>query len=393
MYDWRMSLVAVAESIRALELPADGESIAGALAAMDELAAKVCAAVGEFDRLGGWDVDAATSLVAWLRDRASLPARDAARLSRTARRLRACPVTRAAWLAGGLSGGQIHAIVANLSDRTVGLFAEHEAELIPHIASLGVADTGHAMRSWAAHAEAVLDPDHVAAEPARTLRMSHTLDGRAELAGSLDAEGAGIVEVALRLAMTQDDAGTGDPERTAAERRGDALVDLCRHYLDHRPADTPGRHRPHLNVIVLHDDIATRGQGRLLDGTPLDATTTQRLLCDADLHRLVVTGRSTVLDYGRRTRTISPELFAVLAARDGHCRAPGCDRRVNWCEAHHVTPWADGGVTAPENLVLLCSRHHHRFHHPGWHLKLTPDATLEVTDPTGHIRTTDPPGW
>ena len=79
-------------------------------------------------------------------------------------------------------------------------------------------------------------------------------------------------------------------------------------------------------MIVRHEDIEARGQGRLLDGTPLDATTTQRLLCDADLHRLVVTGRSTILDYGRRTRTISPELFAVLAARDRHCRAPGCDR-------------------------------------------------------------------
>ena len=111
--------------------------------------------------------------------------------------------------------------------------------------------------------------------------------------------------------------------RTAGRRAGRPVPPLPRH---HR-ADSPGRNRPHLNVIVRHEDIEARGQGRLLDGTPLDATTTQRLLCDADLHRLVVTGRSTVLDYGRRTRTISPELFAVLAARDGHCRAPGCDRR------------------------------------------------------------------
>ena len=385
-------MAAVAESIRALELPVDGDSIAGALAAIDELAAKVCEALGEFDRAGLWDADAATSLVAWLRDRASLPARDAARLSRTARRLRSCPVTRRAWLDGDLSGGQVQAIVANLTDRTVELFAEHEAELIPDIASLSVTDTGHAMRSWAGHAEAVLDTD-APAEPARTLRMSRTLDGCAQLAGSLDAEGAGVVEVALRLAMTQDEPAAGDVERTTFERRGDALVELCRHYLDHRAADSPGRNRPHINVIVRHEDIAARGQGRLLDGTPLDATTTQRLLCDADLHRLVVTGRSTVLDYGRRTRTISPELFAVLAARDGHCRAPGCDRRTDWCEAHHVVPWQAGGVTAPENLVLLCSRHHHRFHHPGWHLKLRPDATLEVTDPTSRVRTTDPPGW
>lgn len=388
----RVSLAAVAESIRALELPVDGDSIAGALAAMDELSAKVCDALGEFDRAGLWQVDAATSLVAWLRDRASLPGRDAARLSRTARRLRSCPVTRQAWLDGGLSGGQVQTIVANLTGANASLFAQHEAELVPHIAPLSVTDTGHKMRSWAAHAEAVLDAE-APAEPVRSLCMSRTLDGRAELAGSLDAEGAGVVEVALRLATTDDDPTAGDPERSAAQRRGDALVDLCRHYLDHRTGEAPGRNRPHLNVIVRHEDLEARGQGRLIDGTPLDATTTQRLLCDAGLHRLVASGRSTIVDYGRRTRTISPELFAVLAARDRHCRAPGCDRRVDWCEAHHVVPWPAGGVTAPENLVLLCSRHHHRFHHPGWHVKLRPDATLEVTDPAGRVRTTDPPPW
>jgi Domain of unknown function (DUF222) len=116
VYDMGVSLAAVTEAIRALALPVDGDSIAGALAAMDELAAKVCEAVGEFDRLGGWDADAATSLVAWLRDRASLPGRDAARLSRTARRLRSCADTRQAWLDGGLSGGQVQAIVTNLTD-------------------------------------------------------------------------------------------------------------------------------------------------------------------------------------------------------------------------------------------------------------------------------------
>jgi hypothetical protein len=41
--------------------------------------------------------------------------------------------------------------------------------------------------------------------------------------------------------------------------------------------------------------------------------------------------------------------------------------------------------------VLLCSRHHHLLHRPGWHTKLLPDATLEITNPTGHIRTSHPP--
>jgi len=41
--------------------------------------------------------------------------------------------------------------------------------------------------------------------------------------------------------------------------------------------------------------------------------------------------------------------------------------------------------------VLLCSRHHHLLHTPGWHTKLLPDTTLETTNPTGHVRTSHPP--
>ena len=43
------------------------------------------------------------------------------------------------------------------------------------------------------------------------------------------------------------------------------------------------------------------------------------------------------------------------------------------------------------NLVLLCSKHHHVIHLPDWRLALKPDATLEVTDPQGRVRTSDPP--
>jgi hypothetical protein len=43
------------------------------------------------------------------------------------------------------------------------------------------------------------------------------------------------------------------------------------------------------------------------------------------------------------------------------------------------------------NLVLLCSRHHYLLHHPRWHAKLLPDASLEITNLRGHVRTTTPP--
>jgi hypothetical protein len=44
-----------------------------------------------------------------------------------------------------------------------------------------------------------------------------------------------------------------------------------------------------------------------------------------------------------------------------------------------------------DNLALQCSRHHHLLHTPGWHAKLLPDATLDITDPHGHTHTTTPP--
>ncbi len=50
-----------------------------------------------------------------------------------------------------------------------------------------------------------------------------------------------------------------------------------------------------------------------------------------------------------------------------------------------------GGATDLDNLVLVCTRHHHRLHQPGWQAKLLPDATFEVTQPDGIVRCTSPP--
>jgi hypothetical protein len=86
------------------------------------------------------------------------------------------------------------------------------------------------------------------------------------------------------------------------------------------------------------------------------------------------------------------ELFRAVAARDGGCRFPGCDRKIAWCDAHHIQYWRHMGITALENLVLLCNRHHHLIHQPRWHLKLLPNADLEVTQPDETTRTSEPRG-
>jgi hypothetical protein len=167
-------------------------------------------------------------------------------------------------------------------------------------------------------------------------------------------------------------------------------VALCRYFLDHQDHVAPGRHRPHLNVVVDLADLELRRGGRLVDGGRLDGAALSTLLCDCALHRLVLAGDSTILDYGSATRVIPPPLWNALVLRDEHCRFPGCDRPSWWCEGHHVVAVEAGGPTRLDNLVLACSRHHHCLHGPGWQAKLRPDATLEVTDPSGVVRASSP---
>jgi hypothetical protein len=89
----------------------------------------------------------------------------------------------------------------------------------------------------------------------------------------------------------------------------------------------------------------------------------------------------SVLDVGRRTRTISPALRRALTDRDGGCRFPGCDAAR--CDAHHLKHWADGGETSLDNTILLCRFHHRLVHEEGFQLKRLPKGEVEFRNPHG----------
>ncbi|HEY3143328.1 MAG TPA: DUF222 domain-containing protein [Acidimicrobiales bacterium] len=392
-------------AIRELNVPVDGAALVVCFQLLDQFAAVVTEAVGDFDAAEAWKEDGATSMVGWLKAHTGRSGRQAAAMKRTGTRLRDLPVTSAAYRDGTLSSGQVEAIVANLNDKTAPLFTDTEAELVPTLMPLSVGDVSAVMQEWAQAAKDSLDDEPEPELPERSLHLSEILDGRRELRGSLDPEAGVIAETALRLAETTD--SDAEPTRTPAHRRADALVDILRFYLDHQQTQLGGRHRPHLNVFVDYEDLlGTRiGQpandepvnaygpapsARFVNGTKIDAVTLHKLACDAAVHRVILQGRSSTLDYGWSTRTIAANLWAALVARDGHCRMYGCDRPPEWCEGHHVQWWEHGGPTNLGNLILGCDRHHHIWHLPGWHLKLHPDATLEITTPHGRHYTTHP---
>src|SRR5919106_3755429 len=96
----------LADAIDGLDLPVDNDVLAQAFGLADRLNAKLVGAVGEHDGAEVWRNDGAPSMTAWLRHRASHTSRDAARCTKTARRLRQLPVTTAAYRDGALSGGR-----------------------------------------------------------------------------------------------------------------------------------------------------------------------------------------------------------------------------------------------------------------------------------------------
>jgi len=98
-------------------------------------------------------------------------------------------------------------------------------------------------------------------------------------------------------------------------------------------------------------------------GVRVSAETSRRLSCDASVVVMRETADGSVLDIGRKSRTVPTPIRRALTARDARCRFPGCTARR--CDAHHITHWADGGATSLDNLMLLCRRHHTLVHERG----------------------------
>ncbi|MHB8299326.1 MAG: HNH endonuclease signature motif containing protein, partial [Dermatophilaceae bacterium] len=102
--------------------------------------------------------------------------------------------------------------------------------------------------------------------------------------------------------------------------------------------------------------------GTTLTGQVLSPQSVRKLACDAAIIPMVLGSQGQPLDVGRTKRLVTPALLAALWARDKGCTFPGCGRPPQWCDAHHVRHWVDGGATSLLNLALLCAYHHTWVH-------------------------------
>jgi hypothetical protein len=218
------------------------------------------------------------------------------------------------------------------------------------------------------------------AQAKRFVTWSLPVDGVVRLSGSLSVEDAAVVNAALQPLCTPI---RGD-DRTAGQRRADALADICRLAL--RTADLPdhGGEPPQLALTVPFDPLTRAlGVSTLDNGARLSAGAARRLACDAKILPLVMGGAGQVLDAGRTRRLATGPLRRALVARDRGCAHPDCDRPPRWCDSHHLIPWSANGRTCLTNLVLLCPHHHRVIHDPdsGWRVRLADDGLPEFIPP------------
>ncbi len=179
---------------------------------------------------------------------------------------------------------------------------------------------------------------------------------------------------------------TAHRSRTAAQRRADALVELALHASVNEDGATINR--PAVTAVIHVDQITDPATqpgdpvGRSEHGQPVTKTTAERLLCDCAMSRVVLDANSRPRRPGHdRPAPFSRHNARALAARDGGCTFPGCDRPPGWTSAHHLVHWIKDGPTDLANLTLLCTFHHHRVHEGGYESERMPDGQLEFRRP------------
>jgi hypothetical protein len=367
--------------------------------AVEQLEAERLRRLAEIDRRRLFERDGHLSAAAWLVHRFHVAWGAARDLVRVARGLSAMPRAREAVESGDLSLSAAR-VLATAQAAEPEAFVEAENLLVDAARIHSVADLGRAVAHWrrVVERERGIDPDE-AMYARRRFFASVLLDGMVRVDGDLDPETGESLLTALRAAMDAEarSSGAGEDPRTPAQRRADALGEVCRQWLDRSDRPMVVGERPHVTLTVDVEHLRGQGRGsepgagvrvmppaeeleaasgpgegrlehgdgRLEHAGLVGPSIARRLACDASVMRVVMAGPSRPLDVGRRTKIVPPALRRAVIVRDRTCRFPGCDRPHAWCDAHHVRHWADGGPTSLDNLLLLCRRHHRAVHRPG----------------------------
>ena len=336
---------------------------------------------------------------------------EAAQLEKMAERLGPLVPLQHAVEAGEVSMSKAR-MVADVINRDRAAAAERDSEKLTALASeLPPNRLARELEQWGRRVDEERGVDtNEDLRAKRSLMTQRRQTGMTEIIASLDPESAEVVAGALDARVRSEwrnETADQHTERTSAQRRADALVGICRDWLNGFGTETSeARHsttsnmaattpkaRAHDSVIINLDNLTTNpGHGVTERGSPLSSATVRRIACDAGISSIFTNGKTQIVDVGREQRTFTGAIRKVLVLRDQGCRFPSCNAPPSWTDGHHIEHWVNGGATTTANGCLLCSRHHHYVHEGGWTITGNADVELAFTSPAGTVLRSTPIG-
>ncbi|GLK17991.1 HNH endonuclease signature motif containing protein [Herbiconiux flava] len=242
----------------------------------------------------------------------------------------------------------------------------------------------------AIHLREVLDPD--GAEPRdevlqmqRSLTIALAPDGMYRGKFALTPEQGGVWFSSIQALQSPRITGPrfvdGDEYaiadgRTQAQKNADTVTELIARAAGAEDMPRINGAIATVNVHMTLDDLEKgRGVG-WIDGIdqPVPASTIAQLRCSSPVAATLFGEKGEVLYHGKAKRLFTAAQNRALAARDGGCVWPSCDRPPSYCETHHANEWVSDdhppGRTDIDNGVLLCHFHHSHLHKSPWKLTM-----------------------
>ncbi len=361
--------------------------------------ARLLELVAEYDRREGWKAWGCRSSAHWLSWKCGESLHTAREKVRVARALDDLPLIAESFRAGELSYSKVRAITRVACGADDGEWRD-----IARNATRAELDRiVSAVRNSLDRDE---NRDARRAFQRRHARRSTRHDGLAEIRIVAPRDVIDTVWAASEMVASQliDDAvgGSGRTRREIIDERGglgalrcDAFQHLAERAAAASPAAAERGDIGRLQLVLDTDFVDAVSDGSdpvdgeaTLGGTRIAPEVAMRWSCDIRASVIIEDG-GHVHDEGRNCRTLNRRQRRALHRRDrGICRFPGCGA-TSWLHAHHIIHWTRGGPTDLDNLVSLCSFHHHQVHEGGWNVAIIDNAVV-WSDPDGIPATIEP---
>ena len=386
MYDSFNTEAVLAEILRGdpNALSDRARALAGRRAALE---AEEVDLLAEAERLRGGSHDLFRDTAAWLRTVTGIAGHTARTRARVARALGVLPAVLDALRDGRITFDHARVIADQADSSNRDNLLDDVDTILGWATGKSADDFRDALAGWARDLDERREAgmtDHERQRRRRRMIRSRTKDGLARTVFELDDEADAVFYGAVRDVMAEmrraETKAKLPPEqqRTFGQIGADAAEELARRS---RAADVITKHRARPTILaltemsVLWDQLRVRGWCELDNGTKLTSRQLRRLACEADIIPMVMDANGVCLDMGETVRLATYKQRLALRALHATCAVEGCDVDFDWCEVHHLHPWEKGGLTDLDNLVPLCSYHHHWIHD----CELTPEVLADRT--------------